>query len=137
MKPTLRTLAVVVSCVVGLSACQCAATPPPTRPAAKTKCADVRPTVRKDVSSSWPDNYASLQACTDGWAWVTVDTGMNGNVVSGYYRVQGKRWVKWQGWNKIYAFCATQVPAAASTKFKKAVLKEADGRICKKGEFQP
>lgn len=93
----------------------------------------MRSTVRQDVRGYWPDSDISLRACADGWAWVVGDTGKNGNVVSGYYRVQGKRWVNQYSWAKLFTYCAPNPSITGNAKFKKAVLKKAPA--CKAGEY--
>jgi hypothetical protein len=133
MKPTLRFLAVIVSCVVGLSACQCSVSPPPAAAAPKTRCADVNATVRKDVRSSWPNSNITMRVCTDGWAWVVGESGLNGNIVTNYYRVQGNRWVKQYSWAKLFKYCTPNPSITGSTKFKKALQQAAP--TCKSGEY--
>lgn len=98
-------------------------------------CDDVEQAVFDQNVDSWPDNAPNLRACADGWAWVTIDTGMNGNVMSGYYRVDGQRWERRGAWAKLFAGCAPEPPSDVTAGFRQAVLDDAPDGICGPGEI--
>ena len=125
MKSTLRTLAVIVSCVVGLSACGCAVSPPPVRSIPKTKCSNVNAAVRADVRGDWPDSDITMRVCANGWAWVVGDQGMNATVRTTNYRVEGNRWVKQFSWARLFEYCTPNPSITGSAKFQAALKKEA------------